>query len=60
MKAKDLAELLLKNPDFEVKVSVLTVDDEAIGFAALDYEILDVTGLADIGYSSRVIILDCN
>lgn len=58
MKAKELADILLRHPDYDVKVSIVTVDDEATGFAAIDYKNYDVTSLADVGYSDKVIVLD--
>ena len=58
MKASRLAELLMRTPDFDVKVSVVTVDDQTTGFAAIDYKNLNVTGIADTGYSDKVVVID--
>jgi hypothetical protein len=57
MKAKDLAELLLKNPDFDVKGCY--VDISKLEHSWSDYHFFDISGIADVGYSDKVIILDC-
>lgn len=54
MKAKELAEKLLKNPEFEVKASHL---HPSIGWG-LTMEKYTVNGLADVGYSDGVVVLD--
>ena len=55
MKAKELAEKLLKHPDFEVK-------GVFVDYFSSDrwprYHNLKVCGIADIGYSDEEIILD--
>lgn len=56
MKAKDLAELLLQHPDFDVNVVVMECTPSGLP----DYKNLNVDGIADIGYSDKVILLDCN
>ena len=55
MKAKELAEKLLEHPDFEVK-SIFV--DYFSGTIYPKYHNLKVIGVADIGYSDKVIILD--
>ena len=55
MKAKELAELLLKNPDFDVRL-IIPETCPKCGF--FDYTSYNITGIADIGYSERVIILN--
>lgn len=55
MKAKELANKLLENPDFDVKATF-------VDYFSSDkwprYHNLKITGIADIGYSDKVIILD--
>lgn len=48
MKAKDLAKELLKHPEFEIEVCTFNES----------YHWIKVTGIADIGYSDKRIILD--
>jgi hypothetical protein len=55
MKAKDLAVLLLQYPDFEVKVLTVETNEWA---DSLEYVHWDIPGIADIGYSDKVIVLD--
>lgn len=55
MKAKDLAELLLKNPDFDVKVCV--VSKTTMNHPWPHYDFFDVDNIADVGYSSKEIVL---
>jgi hypothetical protein len=57
MKAKQLAEMLLQNSDFEVVASFCEIDNNKTGYAALNYRKFSVD-LGDIGYSSKVINLD--
>ena len=52
-KAKDLAKLLLKYPDFEVKVLTVETNEWA---DSLEYVQWDIPGIADIGYSDKVIV----
>ena len=54
MKAKELAEKLLENPEFEVKAIRLY---PGIGWG-LTMEKYSVNGLADVGYSDGVVVLD--
>ena len=54
MKAKELAEKLLENPEFEVKAIRLY---PSIGWG-LTMEKYSVNGLADVGYSDGVVVLD--
>ena len=54
MTAKELAEKLLENPDFEVRICIGEQDDSVYGFTVRDF---NVTGIGDIGYSDKVIIL---
>lgn len=54
MKAKDLAELLLKNPDFDVQCVFVDTSKCSV----VDYHFVNVCGIADIGYSDKVIMLD--
>lgn len=60
MKAKELAELLMKNPEFEVKAYFVDTSDCNWDSGKLypEYHTLDVSGIADIGYSDKVIVLD--
>ena len=55
MKAKELAEELLKHPDFKVKG--MFVDYFSSGEWPR-YHNLKVYGIADVGYSDKEIILD--
>lgn len=55
MKAKELAEKLLEHPDFEVKSIFI---DYFSGNTYPKYHNLKVVGVADIGYSDKVIVLD--
>lgn len=54
MKAKELAEKLLEYPEFEVKAIHL---HQSIGWG-LSIEKYNVNGLADVGYSDGVAVLD--
>lgn len=58
MKAKELAEELLKNPDFEVEL-IRMIGDTTYDHPYPEYETLKIFGVADVGYSDKVIILDC-
>ena len=55
MKAKNLATLLLKYPDFEVGFNDFRADDSPWGARLVQYSI---SGIADIGHSDKIIILD--
>lgn len=53
MKAKELAEQLLKNPDFDVAFN--TIDSGgSFGFNVRQFKNIDIT---DIGHSDKTIIL---
>lgn len=53
MKAKELAEQLLKNPDFDVVFN--TIDNRgSFGFNVRQFKNIDIT---DIGHSDKTIIL---
>ena len=56
MTAKELAEELLKHPDFKVKG--LFVDWYSDGPHYPEYCDFHINGIADIGYSDKVIVLD--
>ena len=53
MKAKDLVEQLLKNPDFDVVFNT-TQNGEDFGFNVKQFRNINIT---DIGYSDKTIIL---
>jgi len=55
MKAKNLVTLLLKYPDFEVGFNNFRADDSPWGARLVQYSI---SGIADIGHSDKIIILD--
>lgn len=57
MKAKELAEQLLKYPDFDVEFSVCT-DYPTYDYPWVDFTTFRVDGIEDIGYSSKIINLD--
>lgn len=57
MKAKELAELLLQYPDFDVEGLYETINED-FGYYPT-YEAFTVNGIADIGYSDKVIKLNC-
>jgi hypothetical protein len=58
MKAKDLAELLLQYPDFEVQGCFCDTSNCTIEHYYPNYYKFNVIGIADIGHSDKVIILD--
>ena len=58
MKAKELAELLLKNPDFDVQCVFADTSECSVDHLYPDYHFVSVCGIADIGYSSKVIVLE--
>lgn len=58
MKAKELAEELLKYPDFDVELTYMTFKRDGIHTAFPDIYNYKITGIADVGHSDRVIILD--
>lgn len=53
MKAKELAEQLLKNPDFDI---VFVTVDSTVGFGYNIRKFKDI-GIANIGYSDKTIAL---
>lgn len=55
MTAKELATKLLEHPDFEVKF--ISCYQEC-ACAPLIYDTYEITGIADIGHSDKVIVLD--
>jgi hypothetical protein len=56
MKAKELAEELLKHPDFDVELIYMTFERDGIPFP--DIYKYKIKGIADIGHSDKIIILD--
>ena len=54
MKAKDLAQELLKNPDFDIEFSFSSNDGSEWGFAVHSFENVKID---DIGYNDKIIIL---
>lgn len=58
MKAKELAELLLQYPDFDVQVSCLT-GGCTLEHPYPEYTVYSVEGIEDIGHSNKVICLEC-
>ena len=58
MKAKELAEQLLKNPDFDVQCVFADTSKCSVDYLYPDYHFVNVCGIADIGYSDKVIVLD--
>jgi hypothetical protein len=57
MKAKELAEELLKHPDFDVELIYMT-SFKRDGMLFPDIYKYKIKGIADIGHSDKVIILD--
>lgn len=57
MKAKDLANELLKHPDFEVKCVYVDESVKMVDARWALYRTLKITDVADVGYSSKVIVL---
>lgn len=55
LKAKELAELLLQHPDFDVQG--VFCDNENNTGKWPEYKFFDITGIADIGFSAKTIIL---
>lgn len=58
MKAKELAEELLKHPDFNVELTYMSFKRDGIHIAFPDIYNYKIKGVADIGYSDKIIILD--
>jgi hypothetical protein len=55
MKAKELAELLMQYPDFEVTTTVSDPDNSEYG---MNFRKFKAIGIGDIGHSSKVIQID--
>jgi len=53
MKAKELAEKLMENPEFEVVFSILEPDGSPYGMGLRSFNI----DIDDIGFSDKIIIL---
>ena len=58
MKAKELAEELLKYPDFDVELSYITFKYDGIHTPFPNIYNYKIKGIADIGHSDKVIILN--
>lgn len=58
MTAKELADELLKHPDFDVEFVYSTFIRDGIHTPFPDISCFKITGIADIGHSDKVIILD--
>lgn len=58
MKAKELAEELLKYPDFDVELSYMTFERDGIHIPFPDTYDYKIMGIADIGHSDKVIVLN--
>lgn len=58
MKAKELADELLKYPDFDVEFIYLTFIRDGIHTPFPDVYKYKITGIADIGHSDKIIVLD--
>ena len=58
MKAKELAEELLKYPDFEVELIYMTFHRDSIHTPFPNVYNYKVKGVADIGHSDRVVVLE--
>lgn len=57
MKAKELAELLLKYPDFDIKIDICT-ERPTYDYPWINYTSFKVKGIEDIAYSNKVIALE--
>ena len=58
MKVEQLIQQLLPYKNFEVEAVFSEVDETKTGFGALNYNKFKVVDVADIGHSSKVVILD--
>ena len=58
MKAKELAEELLKHPDYDVELTYMTFKRDGTHTPFPDIYNYKIKGIADIGHSDKVIILD--
>lgn len=54
MKAKELAEKLLRYPDFDIRFSFMEKDNSEWGITLRSFEDVDIT---DIGHSDKLIVL---
>lgn len=57
MKAKELAEIFLEHPDFDVQVVCMT-GGCTYNHPYPEYTTCEIDDVADIGYSSKVICLE--
>lgn len=55
MKAKELAELLMEHPDFEVTTAFSERDNSEYGMTIRKFE---ARGIGDIGHSDKIIQID--
>ena len=58
MKAKELAEELLKYPNFDVELTYMTFIRDGIQIQFPDVYNYKITGIADIGHSDKVVVLN--
>lgn len=58
MKAKELAELLLEHPEFEVVGAFCDTSNCTAEHPYPTFCHFKVTGIADIGHSDKVVVLD--
>ena len=56
MKAKELSDLLMENPDFDVDFAFMDKNDNN-PIWKLTLRTFDITGIGDIGYSEKLIRL---
>lgn len=59
MKAKELAELLLQHPDFEIEGILSDTSKCTSDCPFPNYSTFAITGIADVGYSDKVIVFRC-
>lgn len=57
MKVKDLIKQLEQYEDFEIEATYNKIDGTKSGYAALSYTCYAVEDVADIGHSSKVVVL---
>ena len=58
MKVKELIDLLSEHPDFEVMCVFVDTSNCSYEHPWPEYHHFEVSGIADIGYSSKVILLE--
>ena len=58
MNAKELAEELLKYPDFDVELTYMAFKRDGIHTPFPDIYTYKIKGIADIGHSDKIIVLD--